>query len=258
MRRRQNGFSLAEMLAVTAVLTVVFAAGQMALVMGQSVSLLTRAQVQVQGNLRLALSRIGGELRESGTDKDGTFQVTIQDGAGTGGSDILRFSIPVCPCGSAVLDANGDVAVWGAPLVWGQTGCLTSFPVESNGKVKICHHSSEDPENPQSIQVAPSAVRAHLAHGDTLGDCGSCTPPDAKYVEYRLDSSGQLLRRVLNASLSTVREDVLARALTDLQVSVGSDQKSVTVTVSVAAPAQQGRQVAVSDDREIVLHNGGS
>lgn len=35
----------------------------------------------------------------------------------------------------------------------------------SSGKVTLCHKGK------QTIHVAPSAVAAHLAHGDTLGPC---------------------------------------------------------------------------------------
>ena len=37
----------------------------------------------------------------------------------------------------------------------------------ANGKVTMCHNG----RNPHTIEVAPSAVDAHLAHGDYLGPC---------------------------------------------------------------------------------------
>ena len=41
-----------------------------------------------------------------------------------------------------------------------------------NDKVTICHSPPGNPENPQTIEVAESAVAAHLSeHGDTLGAC---------------------------------------------------------------------------------------
>ena len=49
-------------------------------------------------------------------------QVTIFDGSGPNGSDIIRFTMPIlCEAGGHVIDANGDVANWGAPLTWGCT-----------------------------------------------------------------------------------------------------------------------------------------
>ncbi|MFA8341395.1 MAG: hypothetical protein ACEPO8_00355 [Rhodothermaceae bacterium] len=43
---------------------------------------------------------------------------------------------------------------------------------EGNDKVKICHIPPGNPSNRHTIMVSQSAVAAHLAHGDTMGDCG--------------------------------------------------------------------------------------
>ena len=40
-----------------------------------------------------------------------------------------------------------------------------------NNKITICHHPPGDPTNTQTIQISPSAWRAHQAHGDTKGAC---------------------------------------------------------------------------------------
>ena len=40
-------------------------------------------------------------------------------------------------------------------------------------KVTVCHIPPGNPENAHTIVVGPTAVPAHLAHGDTLGECGS-------------------------------------------------------------------------------------
>ena len=42
---------------------------------------------------------------------------------------------------------------------------------DSAGKVDICHIPPGNPENAHVINVSVNAVRAHLAHGDTLGEC---------------------------------------------------------------------------------------
>ncbi len=38
-------------------------------------------------------------------------------------------------------------------------------------KITICHIPPGNPGNPQSITISTSALDAHLAHGDTLGEC---------------------------------------------------------------------------------------
>ena len=53
---------------------------------------------------------------------------------------------------------------------------LGSTAMAGAPKVDICPIPSGNPGNPQSISVGPSAVPAHLAHGDTLGTCGGCEP----------------------------------------------------------------------------------
>ena len=39
------------------------------------------------------------------------------------------------------------------------------------GKVTLCHIPPGNPDNAHTITVGASAVPAHLAHGDTLGEC---------------------------------------------------------------------------------------
>lgn len=42
---------------------------------------------------------------------------------------------------------------------------------DSGEKVIICHIPPGNPENNHAIEVSINAVNAHLAHGDSLGDC---------------------------------------------------------------------------------------
>ena len=52
------------------------------------------------------------------------------------------------------------------------SGFCDCSAVEENGdKIKICHFPPGDPENAHTIKVAASAVKAHLKHGDLLGEC---------------------------------------------------------------------------------------
>ena len=52
------------------------------------------------------------------------------------------------------------------------TTSTTSTTTVPNPKVALCHQSlDEGPRKTRTIRVGGNAVRAHLAHGDTLGAC---------------------------------------------------------------------------------------
>ena len=57
-------------------------------------------------------------------------------------------------------------------LVMLALGAATAFAA-SPGKVDICHIPPGNPDNAHTINVSVRAIPAHLAHGDTLGECGS-------------------------------------------------------------------------------------
>jgi hypothetical protein len=44
-----------------------------------------------------------------------------------------------------------------------------------SAKVTICHIPPGNPDNAHTITVSENAVPAHLAHGDTLGECYEST-----------------------------------------------------------------------------------
>lgn len=50
-------------------------------------------------------------------------------------------------------------------------GAAAAF-ADSDGKVDICHIPPGNPDNAHVINVSVHAIPAHLAHGDTLGECG--------------------------------------------------------------------------------------
>jgi uncharacterized membrane protein len=54
-------------------------------------------------------------------------------------------------------------------------GAAAAF-ADSAGKVDVCHIPPGNPANAHVINVSVNAVPAHLAHGDTLGECGDPGP----------------------------------------------------------------------------------
>lgn len=254
--RSAQGFTLVELLIVTLIFGVMLMTGYTALLSGQSAWSTTDTQIRLQENLRQTLQRAAKELQESGFDSNNVLQVTISDNTGANGTDILRFSIPLCVCRNSPLDAAGNVADWGAPLTWGKTGCPADFTVETNGKVKICHLPPGNPQNQQSLEVAYAALEAHLAHGDWMGECGSCSGGN-KFIEYRINAGGQLLRRVLDDAAALVKEEIFADNIQNFQAALSADQNIVTLTVTVSATTPQKRQITVSRSLNVYLRNRG-
>lgn len=251
----QKGLSLTEVLVAVALSMIIIQSGMMLLVSGQAAWNMTDTQIQLQEGVRNILWRVSKELRQSGEDVNDVLQVVINDGAGAGGSDILRFSIPLCICGNIALDTDGEVAYWGAPLIWGDNGCIDVVSVGANGKVDICHLPPGNPSNQQDLSVSTSALDAHLAHGDWLGACMTCSVTNNKYVEFQINNSGQFVRRVLSASFNTVKEDVVALNAQDFQVTLSADQNVVTLAFTMAGSTVKGRDLTISRSLNVFLRN---
>jgi len=117
-----TGFSLVELMVAMAILVAMMGGVYMSMAAGQNSWANTALQIELQENLRLTLEKVSKELRESGSNGAGAMQVTINDNTGFNSSDVIRFFIPVvCEAGQTIIDNNGDVANWGAPLTWGCT-----------------------------------------------------------------------------------------------------------------------------------------
>lgn len=257
MRRIKNkkGFTLVEMMVTLLLFSLVGAAGMMLFTSGQATWSLTSTRANLQENLRRTSQKISYELRESGVNSVGGAEVDYGDNVGVSGTDILRFSVPICLCGMAPIDSNGDVQRWGAPLTWGQAGCTTDYPLDGGGNVDMC----EDPTGvPTDINVAVSSVQAHLAHGDYIGVCGSCNTVTYNHhkVEYIMDANGQLVRRVLDSTNAVVASQVFAENLTDFQVTLdGPPPTTVTLTISLQGVSSQGRTYTVAETVNVYLGN---
>ena len=255
--RQTQGFTLVELLVTTLIFTVVLAGLYAALLAGQSAWSTTDTQIRLQEGLRGTLQRVAAELEESGSDKNGVMQVTISDNTGTNSSDILTFSVPMCVCSNTPIDNNGDVTSWGAPLSWGKTNCPSDITLSTNGKISICHLPPGNPNNTQDLEVASSALDAHLSHGDWLGTCTSCSVSNNKSVRYLIDTNSRLLRRVLNTANAVVHEDVMALNVNNFQAVFSANQNIVTLTVTTLLNTDQKRQISISRSLNVYLHNRG-
>ena len=204
-----KGFSIAELMIVIFILAIIISGSFMVMASGQAAWFLTDVNIQLEENLRMAFNKLIRELAET----TGT-QLTLANNTGVNSSDILKFSVPVvCQNNVTVMDANGNVAYWRAPLTW---GCTSS----------ACMDADND-----------------------------CNTIDYKFLEYQLDNSSQLVRRVLNNVNGLVREDVVARNITNFQATLDASQKAVTLVVTAQATSVTNRAVTSSKTVDVKLRN---
>jgi prepilin-type N-terminal cleavage/methylation domain-containing protein len=253
----QEGFTMVELLVTTAIFSLLGTAAFIVFIAGNSFWSATDAKIRLQQSFRLSSQKIFPELQESGRDSVGTLQVTILNNTGVNGSDVLRFAVPLCPCGVSAMNDSTDVRNWGAPTIWGQSGCDAPLTIQGNGKVIVCHLPPGNPNNTQTLNVSVNAVTAHMAHGDWLGDCSDCTPTSYtnKQIEYALDSNGWLWRRVLDVNAAVLSEVRIAQHFTDFQASLNAGQNVVSITMSLSRLALQNRTVTMSNTMEVILRN---
>jgi hypothetical protein len=61
----------------------------------------------------------------------------------------------------------------------GKSACTRAQEFYGNGKVTLCHVPPGNIGNAHTLSVSPHALRAHLAHGDSISVCeGDTAPPD--------------------------------------------------------------------------------
>ena len=82
-----------------------------------------------------------------------------------------------------------------------------------------------------------------------------CNTIDYKSLEYRVDNSSQLVRRVLNNIDVVVRTDIIARNISDFQASFSADQKVVTLTLTGQANSALNRTITVVKNVDVKLRN---
>ncbi|MCB9720655.1 MAG: prepilin-type N-terminal cleavage/methylation domain-containing protein [Candidatus Omnitrophica bacterium] len=137
--RDHGGFSLVELMVAIAILVAMIGGVYVSVSAGQNSWANTALQISLQENIRVSLERISKEMRESGSNSVGAMQITINDNTGTNGSDVIQFFMPVeCEAGTPVIDGNGDVAYWGAPLTW---GCSDSTCMDADNDCTTVEYS---------------------------------------------------------------------------------------------------------------------
>lgn len=102
---------------------------------------------------------------------------------------------------------------------------------------------------------------APLTFGCTDSTCmdadDDCSTVDYSYVEYAINNSNQLERRVRDAADVVVRTDIFAQNITNFQTVLSADQNVVTLTVTATADTTNNRTVTNTDSLDVLLRNRG-
>ncbi|MBM3247946.1 MAG: hypothetical protein FJZ10_00750 [Candidatus Omnitrophica bacterium] len=116
--KKDNSFTLVEVLIVSFLFLIIMGGILSILAVGRNSWYETDVEIELQQDLRKAITRVTKELRESGFDQADAAKVAIQDGAGQNSSDILIFYVPVDHDNDGdVTDGAGNLQ-WGAPMLW--------------------------------------------------------------------------------------------------------------------------------------------
>ncbi|MBP9855403.1 MAG: hypothetical protein KBD53_11105 [Candidatus Omnitrophica bacterium] len=133
------GFSIPELMVAIAIFIAMMGGVYMSMAAGQDSWGTTSLQIELQQNLRLALEKVSKELRETGSNSAGSMMVTINNNTGVNSSDVIKFFMPViCESGDSIIDSNGNVANWGAPLTW---GCTSSTCMDADNDCSTVDYS---------------------------------------------------------------------------------------------------------------------
>jgi prepilin-type N-terminal cleavage/methylation domain-containing protein len=214
----RQGMTLVEMMVALLVTSMLMAGVFSTLSSGRDSWLSTDTQIQLQQNARQVLERVSKELRESGIDKNGVVQVTIVNGGGANGSDLLRFSMPViCHSGNSIMDTNGDVAYWGAPLTY---GCITSSCMDADDVCATIDYKTVQYEMDASKKFYRS-VRNNA--GTTV--------------------SGSMLE--------------FAQNISDFQASISADNHVVTLVLTLTKNTDSKRSISATISMDVYLRNRG-
>ncbi len=146
-------------------------------------------------------------------------QFTISDGTGPNSSDVIRFSIPIL-CSSSSTLLNSATS---NPNYWGAPlswGCNSYTCMDANG---------------------------------------DCSTLEYKHIQYSINSSNQLERKILSTALTTVSGSttIVGNDITNFQVSLSADLHVITFVLTGQKKSPVGRTITVTYSTDVLLNNLG-
>ena len=211
----RRGMSLVELLMSMGILVSLMAVTYTLLGNAQTMFYDMSQATDLRDSLRQAMQKVELEVRNTGYDANGNAEFLISAGTGVNGSDVLRFSVPILCSATATMLDP----VTGEPANWGAGltwGCHSSTCMDANN---------------------------------------SCTTLEYKHVQYALDNSSQLVRRVLGPTFATVATAVVAQNITALKFSVNNTTRILTVTMTERHLSGMNRVVTETVSQNVRLMN---
>ena len=147
-------------------------------------------------------------------------------------------------------DAKGIIQLWIDPEAGpGQSDIVRfSIPV-------VC----ETGGNPVDANGETAHWGAPLTWGCGKADCmdanNNCDTVEYKHIQYSLGENNRLLRSVLDFGLNTVREDIIAENITDLQIEPNFDQRLVTLYLTAQKKPGRNQMIEQKIETKIRLRN---
>ncbi len=102
---------------------------------------------------------------------------------------------------------------------------------------------------------------APLSWGCTSSPCmdadNNCATVDYKFIEYSIDASNKLIRKVLGPAGGLLRQDTLGQNVVDLQMLVSADKNVLTLTLTGRRNSALNRILTLSTSFKVYLRNRG-
>lgn len=102
---------------------------------------------------------------------------------------------------------------------------------------------------------------APLTWGCTTSSCmdadNSCGTVDYKYVQYEINSSNELVRKVLSPGLAVARQDIIASNVTNMQITQSADQNVITIQLTAQKLSPMRKVITLTKSLDVYLRNRG-
>ena len=102
---------------------------------------------------------------------------------------------------------------------------------------------------------------APLTWGCTTSSCmdadNTCATVEYKYVQYEINSSNQLVRKILSPALAVARQETIASNVTNTQITTSVDQNVITIQLTAQKLSPLRKLITLTKSLDVYLRNRG-